>query len=268
MVSNSFSAPISQACTQTQFATPEYAHWCRRLGIGLNHHRKNWEWCYIMQVLARSGMLAPGRRGVGFAVGSEPLPDLIASFGPRILATDLEPERAKGGGWVDTNQHAANIGSLKRGHCSDEEFNSRITFQYMDMNAIPDDLTNYDFTWSACALEHLGSIAHGLAFIERSLDVLVPGGVAVHTTELNCSSDTETIDHNWCVLFRQSDFRNFAEKLTAKGHHIELSFDLGDLPSDKFVDVPPYKHDPHLKLQLEGFATTSYGLYITKSHDS
>ena len=36
-------------------------------------HRKMWEWLFIAEALRERGMLAAGRRGVGFGVGQEPL---------------------------------------------------------------------------------------------------------------------------------------------------------------------------------------------------
>ncbi len=134
------------------------------------------------------------------------------------------------------------------------------------MNAVPADLDGqFDFCWSACALEHLGSIEAGLAFIERSVDCLVPGGVAVHTTEFNCSSDDDTLDHASTVLFRKRDLLALAERLRGRGHRIDLTFDLGDQPLDSHVDVAPYSADRHLKLQIERWVTTSFGLIVHKS---
>jgi cyclopropane fatty-acyl-phospholipid synthase-like methyltransferase len=36
-------------------------------------------------------------------------------------------------------------------------------FRRADMNAMPDTLGQFDFVWSACAFEHLGSIRQGRA---------------------------------------------------------------------------------------------------------
>ena len=40
----------------------------------------------------------------------------------------------------------------------------------------------------------------GLRFLEDSLDCLKPGGVAVHTTELNLSSNEETMETEHDVI--------------------------------------------------------------------
>ncbi|MCX5963683.1 MAG: hypothetical protein NT070_11250 [Cyanobacteria bacterium] len=136
------------------------------------------------------------------------------------------------------------------------------------MNAIPTDLANkYDFCWSACALEHLGSIANGLRFIEKSLDTLVSGGVCIHTTELNYLQEKNTIDNEGTVLFRKQDFIKLAQQLTAQGHQVApLNFDIGSGFLDQFIDIPPYQEvqDAHLKLLVGDFATTSFGIIVKK----
>jgi len=259
--------PVSQACTQAQMVEPAYAYWCEQIGEVPRMHRKQWEFCYILQALARYGMLAPELRGLGFGVGGEPLASLFAARGVSIVATDLEAERAEQSGWVHTAQHAANKHALNaRGLCDQASFDALVDFRFMDMNAIDRDLAEgFDFCWSACALEHLGSIQHGLDFIVNSIECLRPGGVAVHTTELNCSSDDETLDNDGTVLFRQQDFRALAARLEAVGCEVTLNFNLGQQPLDQYVDVPPYSNDKHLKLRIAEWTSTSFGIIARKA---
>ena len=133
------------------------------------------------------------------------------------------------------------------------------------MNAIPADLVDFDFTWSSCAFEHLGSIEAGLDFFANSLDCLKPGGIAVHTTELNLSSNNITLDRSDTVIFRRRDFEALAERLAAEGHDvIPMTFDSGDNDVDRMIDLPPYCQDPHLKLQLMRWVTTSFGMIVRK----
>jgi 2-polyprenyl-3-methyl-5-hydroxy-6-metoxy-1,4-benzoquinol methylase len=244
-----------------------YAYWCGAISETPRHHRKQWEFCYILQALARQGCLAPGLAGLGFGVGNEPLASLFAARGARILATDLEPERAQQSGWVETAQHAASKQALNaRNLCPKAAFEELVDFRFMDMNAIDESLTGaFDFCWSACALEHLGSIDAGLTFILRSVDCLRPGGVAVHTTELNCDSDEETLETGGTVLFRRRDFEQLASDLRVRGCTIELNFNLGDHPLDKYIDMPPYSNDQHLKLQIDRWASTSFGVIVKKA---
>lgn len=261
--------PVSQACTQSQMDDPVHAYWCSQIAEVPRYHRKQWEFTFILQALSRAGMLAPGIRGLGFGVGTEPLTAVFADRGVRVLASDLATAEAATKGWVDTEQHALSKASLNdRGLCAPDVFDKNVEFSFVDMNSIPSIFSeNFDFCWSACALEHLGSIRDGLDFIINSVGCLRAGGVAVHTTELNCSSDLETLDNQSTVLFRKRDFRALAAELARANCTLTLNFELGRQPLDHHVDVPPYSHDNQLKLRIAEWASTSFGLIITKKTD-
>lgn len=259
----SFRYPVSQACTQAQFENSAYDYWCSKIKETPRLHRKQWEFCYILQCLATQGALAPGRRGLGYGVGTEPLSAVFATYGCRLTATDLETERAASVGWTSTNEHASHKAAMNdRAICDPTAFDSQVDFRFVDMNHIPEDLKGFDFTWSACALEHLGSISNGLEFIKNTIATLRPGGIAVHTTELNCSSDDDTVDNEGTVLFRKRDILKVCHHLSEAGCSITLNFDTGHLPVDNYVDVPPYNPDKHLKLKLGEYTTTSFGLLV------
>jgi hypothetical protein len=134
------------------------------------------------------------------------------------------------------------------------------------MNNIPPELTGFDFCWSSCAFEHLGSIEKGLTFVEKSIDCLKPGGWAIHTTEYNLFSNDATVDNSGTVLFRRCDFEALAARLTEKGHRIApLSFEPGDGLIDNHIDIAPYCDEPSLKIALLGFATTSFGIVVQRA---
>lgn len=257
--------PISQLCTQSQVESPIYQYWVSRFRHAPRKHRKQWEFVYILQTLSVRQMLQPGRKGLGFGVGTEPLPALMASCGVAVHATDLELEEAKLKGWVDTNQHLAALEQLNvLKICDEDSFRNLVSFESVDMNAIPGRLKGFDFTWSSCALEHLGSIGAGFRFIEASLDALKPGGVAVHTTEFNCSSNRKTLDRGGTVIYRRRDIVGFLESMTRKGYRTALTLAVAGDPLDKHVDVPPYSDDNHLRLQLDRYVSTSIGIVIEK----
>jgi hypothetical protein len=229
-------------------------------------HRKLWEKVYVVQALYERGMLAPGKRGLGFAVGQEQLPSLFAHYGCTIVATDLDLAEAERVGWVASTQHAAGLQILnKHGLCDPKQFAERVTFRSVNMNDIPEDLRDFDFCWSACSFEHLGSIAKGIDFIDNMLHCLRPGGVAVHTTEFNVLSDTKTLDQGDTVLFRRRDIEEMVRRVWAAGHHIEpVNYHLGESVADHYVDTPPYLESPHVKLVFAWYLTTSIGLIIHK----
>ena len=270
----------SKPSTQTDIASDWVAHWCAELQIPVVFHRKLWELAYVLQAIHDHGSLRPGARGLGFGCGTEPLPSYLAAHAVEIMMTDLAPELGKSKGWIDTNQHTGSRDLAFQPHLvSREAFDQHVTLRYVDMNAIDPTLQDFDFCWSICALEHLGSIKQGLDFIRNSLDTVRPGGLSVHTTEFNFANDAETID-NWpTVLFQRRHFIEIARRLQQEGHTVApLDFNIGNLPLDRFIDVAPYSwqlseteteswgvEQPHIKLTIDGFASTCFGLVITKA---
>ena len=134
------------------------------------------------------------------------------------------------------------------------------------MNDISDSLTEYDFCWSSCAFEHLGSIQNGIDFFINSVEkTLKVGGVACHTTELNLTSDIDTLETGGCVLYRKRDLVQLSAALEERGHWVEpLRIEPGDLPPDYLVDIPPYASNPHLKVLLAPYVTTSVGIFARR----
>lgn len=264
-----YSAPIvfsSMLCRQQHFHLPLYTYWCRLLAEVPRFHRKQWEFVYICQALNERGLLRPGATGIGFGVGKEPLVSYFASRGVKILATDLNFSKAKELGWVSTEQHSSCLDGLnERGLCEADVFLDHASFREVDMNHIPSDIGRYDFCWSSCAFEHLGSIRRGLDFVINSAKLLKPGGVAVHTTEYNVSSNSDTLDNNpGFVIFRRCDIELLVEELRLEGFEVEpIDFSSGNDDLEQHVDLPPYVDEPHLRLQLAAkFVSTSLGIII------
>lgn len=261
--------PVSSClCTQARCASPTYAEWCRRLGLAPLFNRKNWEYAYAAAALDAMGAVGDGCRGVGFGVGREPLPAYLASRGCSVLATDQPSTNDDAARWASTGEYAGGSDGLARTElCDPQMFDTRVAFQAVDMTAVPDDLAGFDFCWSLCAMEHLGSLEAGTRFVERSLQCLRPGGVAVHTTELNILSDDQTLVDGPTVLYRKRDIESLAARLEAKGHAVAaLDFDVGDGVLDRYVDGRPWLQwadRPVLRVDLEGFVSTSFALVIT-----
>lgn len=256
----------SQMATQAQIDSETYRDWVAQLRLPAIRHRKYWEFAFIMQALEEQGMLATGKRGLGFGVGKEPLGALMVTRGCEIVASDAPTDAALAAGWGANDEHASGLAALnERQICDAETFAALASFRVIDMNHIPEDACDFDFCWSSCALEHLGSIEHGLAFIEASLSCLRPGGIAVHTTEFNLSSDAETVDHSSTVLFRRQDIDRLLGRLRDAGHHVEMNYNPGSGELDQYIDLPPFQLDPHIKLILGAFVSTSIGVLVRKS---
>lgn len=259
-------------CTSDQMQGGVYEQYCKDVGNWPHFHRKLWEYTYIWAAFRHYGVLREGARVLGFGVGRESLASAFAAHGMDVTATDAPSEIGESFGWSSTGQHVVDVQALHwPALVSAEDFARRVQFRAVDMNAIPSDLVNYDGCWSSCALEHLGSIDLGLDFIENSLATLRPGGIAVHTTELNLSSNSETFDQHHLALFRRRDFERLVERLVGQGHSVApLNFYPGTSPVDEHIDLPPYSQSylpgalPHLKLEVAGYVTTSFGLIVQK----
>ena len=101
----------SQLCSAESLRSPALRAWAERLrpmwaagddAREVMLHRKMWEWLFIAEALRERGMLAAGRRGVGFGVGQEPLVALFADAGCDVVATDQPHESAVASGWTDS----------------------------------------------------------------------------------------------------------------------------------------------------------------------
>jgi hypothetical protein len=261
----SLKLPTTQLCTSGQVSGAQFEYWCQALDIIPHPHRKIWEFCYIAAVMEACDLLRPNCRALGFGVGREPLPALLAARGVHVVATDAPEDVVEGQGWVSTGQHAASIGALERPNIINrEKFREFVKFRSVDMNSIPGDLREFDVCWSSCALEHLGSIEHGLRFVKNSLATLRPGGIAVHTTEFNLSSNDNTFESPDLSLFRRQDIERLFSHLIEDGHEVfPVNFHPGAEPLDTYIDLPPYAL-PHLKIEAGHFITTSIGLAVRK----
>ncbi len=269
----------SKASTQADIESDWTAHWASELKAAVVYHRKVWEATYVLQAIYEHGHMRDGARGVGFGCGVETLPSYLAARGAFVTVTDLPHQEAKAKGWVASNQHANTLDQSFHPHLVERAvFDERVDLRIADMNRIPADLGGHDFCWSMCAIEHLGSIANGMTFLEESLRTLRPGGLSVNTMEYNIEECGPTID-NWpTVLFQRRHLEELAAKLRAQGHEVaEFDFDMGQQPMDKFIDMPPWHHDlpepdarrlgdpRHLKLGIEGFVATCFGIIIRKA---
>lgn len=235
------------------------------MGLPLVFHRKYWEWVFVLHHAIRTGAVGPGKRALGFAVGAEPLPAAFARTGASVTATDAPADIGIENGWQKSGEYATRLDDLYHPDVVDRDtFERNVTFSVCDMTRIPTDLSGYDFCWSCCSFEHLGTLEAGIDFVVESVEkTLALGGIACHTTEFNLSSDNDTVEDGPTVLYRKRDILKLIDLLERRGHTVEpFSIAPDTHVLDSFVDTPPYEAPPHLKLQLIGYVSTSIGLII------
>ena len=242
-------APVCQRCTQRQFEESHYTQLASLLGLeGRPYHRKDWEHVYITRCLELAGVM-PGR-GLGFGIGTDPTIPYMLARGCEIVGTD----------YFGTSEYWASYHASGKGDFGVSEDDKRLTLEQVDMRSVPSEYHGqFDFVWSACALEHLGGLDAGLQFIRESLKCLRPGGIAVHTTELCVNSVSTTLDKGPLVLYRMRDIEAFCKEVGAP-----CNLASGNLPYDATSVVPEDTTSPHLNLRVPGtpFITTSIGLVI------
>lgn len=254
-------------CQASDFYHPRYTQLCKLMAHRPHFHRKQWEWVYVLHQLIEAGVLHPGSRGLGFGVGTEPLPAVFASMGVDVTATDAPMDVSLAKEWNATNQHSGDVSQLLHSEIApDDLVRSKVSHRPCDMNCIDPELTGYDFNWSSCCFEHLGSLENGLQFVVNAVEkTLRVGGIAVHTTEFNASSNDATVAEGGTVIYRLRDMEELVARLRDRGHEVQ-PFVIGPTAHalDYHVDVPPYQHDIHLKLLLTGYVTTSVGLVVRR----
>ena len=282
-----FSSLVSQVASAAQFADPDYVQWAELLGFAENgklvvrgttptiFNRKVWEWAYILQAAKQCGRLTPGMTAVGFGVGNEPIPAVLARCGLRIVATDQDVAESEDweatGQWATSGQLLTGLEGLSRPSIvPNDQLASHVTLRRVDMNSVPADLGPYDLTWSSCALEHLGSPKQGLDFVIRSAQLLAPGGVAAHTTELELTGRETTADWGHLACYRPADLQWLAEEITAQGLEMHLNLYVPmDIPEDRWISLA-LTHGPeleagelsHIKVAMFESVCTSVGVLI------
>jgi SAM-dependent methyltransferase len=190
---------------------------------------------------------------------------LFVSLGCNVVATDLPVEEADGR-WIGGSQHSETLEDIFYEQIVDRNlFLENASFQPVNMKNIPIHLNGFDFCWSSCALEHLGSLSSGIEFIKNSLNCLKPGGIAVHTTEFNLGSANETLTEGPTVVFRESDIQELSDELVKCGHKITLNLCPGHSYADTII-AKPGDSDIHLRIYAGNkVPATSIGICIEKS---
>lgn len=255
--------PVCQLTTAEQWDQPCFESVLEDIKRKKHFHRKQWEIVYCINALKKYDKLKNGSVGLGFACGKEFLPSYFASKGCKITASDQCIENS--GNWAKTNQHSNSLQDLfYQNYVKREYFEKNVSFRNIDMNDIPEDLfDSVDFCWSICAMEHIGGIKKGADFLRNSLKCLKVGGVAIHTTEFNLSSNEETFDLKNNAAFRHRDVVELLDSLPDNFEY-QTNFQIGENPLNFFINKERRLTEPHLKIVTLNFILTCFGFIIQR----
>ena len=271
----------SNLCNYEDFLTNDYEEFCNLIGEQKKIHRKQWEFYVIYKKLLEYLGDFNCKKGLGFAVGQEVIVPLFLNLNADITASDLNPNDSDSLAWINSNQHISNGFDkyVDSGYIKKDILN-KCKFDFINMNNIPSKylMNEYNFIWSSCALEHLGSLQNGFNYIINSLKCLKKGGIAVHTTEYNFKSNDNTLETSGCVSYRKKDIEWLISEIEKLGYYIEpINFNRNDNIVNNYIDPFPYigstsaiffdvnNYDilkSHINLNIEGHCSTSIYIVI------
>lgn len=246
--------------------------WCQELldemkdGI-YREHRKQWEFCFMANTLDHFGKLKDGKKGIGFAVGQEPLAGYFVKKGAELIVSDLpiDGNEYLAKGWAKTGQHSAQLeATFREGIVDYETYKKKAKFIPIDMNNIPEELMKeqYDFVYSSSSLEHVGSVELGRKFIVNAMKTLKTGGIAVHTTELAINSLDDAGSFGHMSVWLKRDVDALEKELEENGSRL-LPVDYSSI-DNLHIDHIPYSSSNHFILKAAKTVHTSIALVIEK----
>jgi hypothetical protein len=255
----------SKPCTQADIEARWCRGWCATLRERPRYHRRVWESAYVLQALYEAEALFPEAKVLAFGPVDGSVISHLARNNVRstVVATSAPPRRED---LIDPHT-----------------FDHKVVHRSLDEQGL-DGLEGFDACWSIGNIGGHGSIRAGMDFLVESMKALKPGGLAVHVFDFNFANDEETLD-NWpSVLLQRRHIEALAEELAAAGYRPrKLDFHMGHQPLDRFVDMPPFNLDrtksfeslwqdgwqgAHLKVSVDGFPVTSFGLVCTRPDPS
>lgn len=212
--------PVSQSCTPAQFGEAPYARWATLVEQDGDRRERVWPKVYILQALKVYGMLEGGARGLGFGdMGGGTLPATMALEGCSIVALH-----------APTEEEALDRDFADQRICDRELLDQHVTARPAPFGEIPGDLGRFDFLWSHMLFDRFASLPDVKAFLERSLDCLNLGGVAVHTFTLGLTSNTGQADFTNGLIIPRDIVERAAVSLISHGHEVsQIRYDRAAL---------------------------------------
>lgn len=198
----SFSYPVSQVITPGQLGEADFAAWLPSLASMAAHSAEAWKRAFVLQALARYGMLESG--AMALALGDATLVESVRARDCPVLLGLLA--------------HGAEV------FAGDPD--AGVTVRAIDLDNLPDDLYGFDFLWSIDTLARFATPAAAANFVGKAMRALRPGGFAVHTFDMLEASTRLPSDYARGGILNRQEIERLALTLVAKGDEIaQLNFD-------------------------------------------
>ena len=261
----------SEIVSEKRFKEDNFFKWMDLLRELPKLHNKQFQQYAIMESANRiTSDIGKAKKAIGFGVGVEPIPAALVKLGFDVLATDyLDGSIAED--WKRTGQLASEFQQLnQRGILTEQEFIDHLKFQNLDMNQSPKEMHgSFDFTWSSCALGHIGGYQNGLDFILDSLNLLRPGGMAVHSTELDVSALGSIFTSPSLNFYKLDDLNETIKLAQKRGFETSLiqKRKMFSGKSERFVVLEPWDEKTHIRIEIFGREILSVVLIFRKPND-
>ena len=184
-------APVSQAATPAQLRERAFIEWGSHLPEGTAGER--WERVFVARALERYDVLRTGARGLGVGGVGDPLGNVLASAGCRLVLTDPSPDA----GVALPPGSGGTLGSQAG-----------------------EELSGFDFCYAtASASVGEGDRQQALTFMEDLLRTLKPGGLAIAILSFDAAR-RGVLDPQDSPLLRRHDLERISLLLLSRGHQM------------------------------------------------
>jgi SAM-dependent methyltransferase len=184
---------LSKLCDAGDWFDPEFDRIIRtELEEQPRLHRKQWEFAQIFRALRRRGFLRANARGLSMGGGVERLLYALARHVRHLTVTDLYESASVWEG-ARTDDPDRSVKASAPFPIDD----SRVSARHMDMRALEFADGVFDFCYSSCAIEHIGTYDDFLTHLREVRRVLKDDGVYVLTTEFHYGDDIIPVPNNY-----------------------------------------------------------------------
>jgi SAM-dependent methyltransferase len=265
--------PLSKLCDAADWFDPEFDRIVRtELAEEPRLHRKQWEFAQIFRALQSVGVLNGTSRGLSMGGGMERLLYAVVRHTGHLTVTDLYE--------ADSSWNEARLEDPDCAVKAAAPFpvdRDRLSARRMDMRELTFPSGSFDFCYSSCAIEHIGTYDDFVRHLEETRRVLKDDGVYVLTTEFHYGEEVIPAPHNYYFsaafleeLVRASSFAVCGVVDGTLRPHVfnrPVPVNLGDLCADAADPVTDVllNTSPHLQLLTSGLPFTSMCLVLRKA---